>query len=753
MRRAKEGESWFATVCTTRDPKTFPVSDVNGLGAVIERLTNTLCDGSNAFSTDSIIVNLVSPDACDLTVVDLPGIIRTATAGQSVAMIDQVNKLIKSFLIDRRTIILAVIPANQDIATIDILERAQGVDPHGERTVGVLTKPDLIGPGGEDETLAVVKNVRKPLALGYVMLKNRSQRDINNNVSTMQARDLEREFFRSHPVFGKLDSSCYGIESLSKKLTNLLVTRIQQELVPMKTTVEKELGQVRATLRQLNAFNVPKTSLERQKMLVMVMQEYLRHLTDAVRGEYKDRIMVQNPELRLYTLALKSFEDFQARIEDTAPKFKEDEFARELSGQIDQLRGRELPGFLSSQAFYMCLSQYVEKWNTPLKALLTELRATSVDVAAKLADAVVTQYPALRQTIRGVAARILSDAIDDCMKKLEEVVGRERDPFTLNEFLQQWVNKLRFDRFADAVDDTFDDLKVGSDWGVLKTEVAASLKKWYVETHSISALANAKDMSAIMEAYWHLSAKRFVDTVCMLADKELLGNLAPTLQEEMYGFVRDDKKLEEFFAEDLTLAAKRKETEARRDQLLKAAAALAAISVKMPAVARSSMREQGVGGPDAWASDSEKQAAVQVNAAAQPVAASSGSGSRGNRRGGGRYSVAATKFEGEDLETLRQTMAASDLGGGATTLELTVNIGSHGLGILVSDADMSKVTVKGFRDMPAGVTNPSVAAGVRIGDTIVQINGIRVGGPEQAIPLLKTAQSVGQPLKLTVSRS
>lgn len=76
----------------------------------------------------------------------------------------------------------------QDIATVDILERAQGVDPVGERTVGVLTKTDLIGPGGEDEVLAVVNNVRKPLALGYVMLKNRSQRDLMDNISTQQAR-------------------------------------------------------------------------------------------------------------------------------------------------------------------------------------------------------------------------------------------------------------------------------------------------------------------------------------------------------------------------------------------------------------------------------------------------------------------------------------------------------------------------------------------------------------------------------------
>lgn len=71
---------------------------------------------------------------------------------------------------------------------MDILERAQTVDPGGERTIGVLTKVDLIGPGNEEEVLAVVNNIRKPLALGYVMVKNRSQKEIVEKVTTAKAR-------------------------------------------------------------------------------------------------------------------------------------------------------------------------------------------------------------------------------------------------------------------------------------------------------------------------------------------------------------------------------------------------------------------------------------------------------------------------------------------------------------------------------------------------------------------------------------
>jgi interferon-induced GTP-binding protein Mx len=75
-------------------------------------------------------------------------------------VISEVSALIDSYLRQERTIILAIVPANQDVATVDILERAAAVDPTGARTIGVLTKPDLIDPGGEPEVRTHVKSIR-----------------------------------------------------------------------------------------------------------------------------------------------------------------------------------------------------------------------------------------------------------------------------------------------------------------------------------------------------------------------------------------------------------------------------------------------------------------------------------------------------------------------------------------------------------------------------------------------------------------
>jgi len=98
----------------------------------------------NNFSDCAINISVCARDLPDLCLVDLPGIIRATTAGQGASAISQVDEMIKRFMVMPETIILAVIPCNQDIATVDVLERAAAFDVMGSRTIGVLTKPDLL---------------------------------------------------------------------------------------------------------------------------------------------------------------------------------------------------------------------------------------------------------------------------------------------------------------------------------------------------------------------------------------------------------------------------------------------------------------------------------------------------------------------------------------------------------------------------------------------------------------------------------
>lgn len=227
MRTAPHGDPWTAEASVRGSEKRF-LSSPEELSLAIEAFTQQLAGSSHGFSTDVINVELRAPTAPNLTVVDLPGIIRTTTAGQDASVISQVNSMIEGYLADSRTIILAVIPSNQDIATNDILERAYRVDPEGNRTIGVLTKPDLIDAGGEETVLAVLNNVTKPLKLGYIMVKNRSQRELDEGVSVTEMKRREMEFFANHRFFRSVDTTHLGVSSLTTSLTHVLVDRIKE---------------------------------------------------------------------------------------------------------------------------------------------------------------------------------------------------------------------------------------------------------------------------------------------------------------------------------------------------------------------------------------------------------------------------------------------------------------------------------------------------------------------------------------------
>jgi interferon-induced GTP-binding protein Mx1 len=577
MRRAKAGTKWSASVSTTSSTQTITAETPTELTAIISRLTNTLTQNRH-FSTDAIIVKLHSIDSPDLTVIDLPGIVRTVTIGQGSQIITDVDCLISEYLKQDRTIILAVIPANQDIATVDILERARLVDPTGERTLGVLTKPDLIGPGNEEEATAVLKNIRKPLKLGYVMVKNRSQAQIKEGTPPQIAREDEERFFRTHSTFSCLDQRLLGIRNLTSALVKLLVSRIKDELVPMKRQVEVMLSTTRAGVRGISSYGSASSASERQKLLVTLTQEFVRHLNDCVRGEYRDRLIVCNPNLRLYTRALVIFQELQSQVVATAPPFNGDDFVKDLARQMEALRGRELPGFMSAQSFYMFIQEFIDAWAPPARMAAAQMRALANEVVRELFEKIAVSYPTLRESFQIVASSILETSEDEALQLLDGLVVREKDPFTINEFLQAHINKLRYDRFESSVDTAFRGTayeKPGSgSWQATKEHVGASLRSWYRSAHGVSSSANAEDMSAILEAYWTLASKRFIDNACMCLDDRILGTLCGKLQEKCYQFVHDEAKLEAFFTEDATMVAKRVQMEATRDRLVKANAAL-----------------------------------------------------------------------------------------------------------------------------------------------------------------------------------
>ena len=115
----------------------------------IQSITETLIDEGQTISDDAIVIKVSGPNLPNLTLTDLPGLIRTVNDAEDAGMIDRVRALVDRYLNQKRTVILAVVPANVDIHNNEILTDAKKVDPEGSRTLAIITKPDLVDEGAE----------------------------------------------------------------------------------------------------------------------------------------------------------------------------------------------------------------------------------------------------------------------------------------------------------------------------------------------------------------------------------------------------------------------------------------------------------------------------------------------------------------------------------------------------------------------------------------------------------------------------
>jgi len=157
----------------------------------------------------------------------------------------QTRNLITEYIAKPNSIILAVSPANVDLVNSEALKLARHVDPVGRRTIGVLTKLDLMDHG--TNAIDILSGRVYPLKLGFIGVVNRSQQDIQGNKSLGDALHAERDFFRHHPAYRNMASRC-GTQFLAKTLNTTLKAHIRERLPDIKARLNTLMGQTQQEL-------------------------------------------------------------------------------------------------------------------------------------------------------------------------------------------------------------------------------------------------------------------------------------------------------------------------------------------------------------------------------------------------------------------------------------------------------------------------------------------------------------------------
>nr|VDD04740.1 unnamed protein product [Brassica rapa] len=219
-------------------PNNRRIYDFSEIRREIEAETNRLAGDNKGVSAKQIRLKIYSPNVLDITLVDLPGITKVPVGDQPTDIEAQIRTMILSYIKQPSCLILAVTPANSDLANSDALQVARAADPDGHRTIGVITKLDIMDKGTDASNLLLGKIV--PLRLGYVGVVNRCQEDIMLNRSVKEALSAEEKFFRSRPAYHGL-ADRLGIPQLAKKLNQILVQHIKVLLPDLKSRISNAL--------------------------------------------------------------------------------------------------------------------------------------------------------------------------------------------------------------------------------------------------------------------------------------------------------------------------------------------------------------------------------------------------------------------------------------------------------------------------------------------------------------------------------
>ncbi|KAG4116212.1 hypothetical protein ERO13_D12G155800v2 [Gossypium hirsutum] len=210
--------------------------------------TDRITGKTKQISNIPIHLSIYSPNVVNLTLIDLPGLTKVAVEGQSETIVEDIENMVRTYVEKPNCIILAISPANQDIATSDAIKLARDVDPSGERTFGVLTKLDLMDKG--TNAVDVLEGRAYRLQQPWVGIVNRSQADINKNVDMILARRKEREYFETSPDYGHL-ASRMGSEYLAKLLSEHLELVIRQRIPSIIALINKTIDELNAELDRI----------------------------------------------------------------------------------------------------------------------------------------------------------------------------------------------------------------------------------------------------------------------------------------------------------------------------------------------------------------------------------------------------------------------------------------------------------------------------------------------------------------------
>ncbi|KAJ5490256.1 Dynamin [Penicillium expansum] len=542
----------------------------------VMNLSSSHGDQRPTFSNSVLQLEIRGPNENHLSVIDVPGIFKNTTLDRTTKNdIALVRNMVLRYMQNQRSIMLAVVPANVDIATQEIIEMASEIDPEGGRTLRILTKPDLVDKGAEQNVIRLIHDGNLNGQLGWILVRNLGQQQLQAGDVD---RDAEERLFHQNTPWNRVPPENYGISALMVRLQELLTSNVRREFPSVRSEVIKRLKDSKSLLQSLGVQR--ETAEQQRRVLLDVVSAFQEITQQALATNYGVNDMFdEDKDLRLATLVSLRNDVFSHNLAHYGHTYTFRSKPEETDGSVDDREERrndttdrnntpdtESQNVMQSRKSWdptrdtsvedlgeiLHVSEPVEPsikggilpwiegvysssrgfeigtFNHTLLSTLMKKQSVKWSILARgyISDIISVVHAFIRKALEVVSkdpqisSSIMSLLMDDLIEKYQQAIStvdfllrieREGTPITFNHYFND--NLEKGDCISTMAKKSFKDCKHGE---------VVRLSDLAHQHHMSNVDHTVQDIQDILESYYKVARKRFVDNVCMQASDHYL---------------------------------------------------------------------------------------------------------------------------------------------------------------------------------------------------------------------------------------
>lgn len=384
----------------------------------IEAETARIAGSNKGINRQPINLKIFSPHVLNLTMVDLPGLTKVPIGDQPSDIEKQTRTLILEYIAKPNSIILAVSPANVDLVNSEALKLARQVDPMGRRTIGVLSKLDLMDHG--TNAMDILSGRVYPLKLGFIGVVNRSQQDIQSGKELAEALRAESDFFRHHPAYRNMANRC-GTQFLAKTLNSTLMSHIRDRLPDIKARLNTLMGQ---TQQELASYGNKQFSGKehRGSLILQLMTRFASSFISSIDGTSSE---ISTKELcggaRIYYIFNEVFGNSLETIDPTHNLTVSD-----IRTAIRNSTGPRPSLFVPELAFDLLVKPQIKLLEAPAQRCVELVYEELIKICHTCGSQELLRFPRLQGKLIEVVSDLLRERLGPCSGYVESLISIQR---------------------------------------------------------------------------------------------------------------------------------------------------------------------------------------------------------------------------------------------------------------------------------------------------------------------------------------